>query len=69
MRSDDHKNILTDLEKSIWAYCGKPSCGKYCKEFSTPDDIFKEEFDFEPIKLQSSKPVRDYSTNLDGTDE
>ena len=46
---------------------GNPICGTDREKFSTLDDIFEEEFDFEPINPLSSKTDRDDFTNMEET--
>ena len=69
MSSENHKQRLTDLDESIQDKCVNPISVRYCGEFSTPDDISEEEFYFEPIEPQSSKPDSNESANMYDTYE
>ena len=58
---------MEQLYDIIWANFGNPICGTDREKFSTLDDIFEEEFDFEPIKPLSSKTDRDDFNNMEET--
>ena len=66
--SDKHKQRLNELDDSIQSKCVNNIIGTDRDKLVTPEDIFDEELYFEPIRIQSSKPYRNESTNLDNPD-